>query len=107
MGAALPNRSVARGDSRCPRRDATPDGPPFLIMPGSRVRVPPCYCLTFLARWRADSSTLAVGLAAELTLSDQLLCDLFDDQVNVVQIVGADRRVIVLFTRGDLPKRLL
>jgi len=50
---------------------------------------------------------LAVGLAAELTLSDQLLCDLFDDQVNVVQMVGADRRVSVLFTREDLPKRLL
>jgi len=47
------------------------------------------------------------GPAAELTLSNQLLCDLFDDQVNVVQILDGDRRGSLLFTRGEGPKRLL
>jgi len=48
-----------------------------------------------------------IGPAAELTLSNQFLCDLFDDQVNVVQIVDGDRRGSLLFTRGEGPKRLL
>jgi hypothetical protein len=46
------------------------------------------------------------GPAAELSLSNQLLCDLFDDQVNVVQVLDGERRQSALFTRGDGPKRL-
>lgn len=37
----------------------------------------------------------------QLTVRDHVLCDLFDDQVNIVQVsLGADKRTI-LFTPGD------
>jgi len=35
-----------------------------------------------------------------------ILCDLFDDQMNIVQLVSGDEKRSVLFTRGDALERL-
>ena len=36
-----------------------------------------------------------------LELSDQMLCELFDDQINIVQTVAGAQRASMLFTKGD------
>jgi hypothetical protein len=36
-----------------------------------------------------------------LKLSDQMLCELFDDQINIVQTVAGAKRASMLFTKGD------
>jgi hypothetical protein len=36
-----------------------------------------------------------------LKLSDQMLCDLFDDQINIVQSAAGAKRTSILFTKGD------
>ena len=36
-----------------------------------------------------------------LELSDQMLCELFDDQINIVQSVAGGRHASMLFTKGD------
>lgn len=48
----------------------------------------------------------ARGGAESLRLRDAMLCELFADQVNVVQGTVAGARRSVLFTRGDAPKSL-
>jgi hypothetical protein len=42
-----------------------------------------------------------------LRLSDQMLCELFDDQINIVQTVAGDKRASMLFTKGDGAKRAM
>lgn len=42
-----------------------------------------------------------------LALSDQMLCELFDDQINIVQAVVGAKRASMLFTKGDGPKRAM
>ena len=55
--------------------------------------------------WICVEANSAEGLAS-LKVRNSVLCDLFDDQVNVVQgVVGGARRS-VLFTRGDKAKAL-
>lgn len=44
--------------------------------------------------------------AQELRGRNAMLCDLFDDQVNIVQFVTGAQKHSVLFTRGDGLKRL-
>ena len=48
----------------------------------------------------------ARGTAAPSTLqlSDQMLCELFDDQINIVQTVSGERHASALFTKGDRAK---
>ncbi|HXT18476.1 MAG TPA: DUF6702 family protein [Gemmatimonadaceae bacterium] len=46
------------------------------------------------------------GSPRALRLADSLLCDLFDDQVNVVQIIDGGERRSMLFVRGDRAKPL-
>jgi hypothetical protein len=46
-------------------------------------------------------------LPAEVTLSDQMLCELFDDQINIVQTVAGTKRASMLFTKGDGAKRAM
>ena len=41
-----------------------------------------------------------------LGVSDQMLCELFDDQVNIVQAVAGARHATMLFTKGDGVKRV-
>ena len=42
-----------------------------------------------------------------LVLSDQMLCELFDDQINIVQSVAGAQRTSMLFTKGDGAKRAM
>jgi hypothetical protein len=42
-----------------------------------------------------------------LTLSDQMLCELFDDQINIVQSAAGAKHTSMLFTKGDGPKRAM
>jgi len=42
-----------------------------------------------------------------LELFDQMLCELFDDQVNIVQSVAGAKRTSMLFTTGDGAKRIM
>ena len=45
----------------------------------------------------------ATGTASPntLRLSDQMLCELFDDQINIVQTVSGEKHASALFTKGD------
>ena len=45
--------------------------------------------------------------AEALRLSDQMLCELFDDQVNIVQTAAGPQHASILFTKGDGVKRAL
>ena len=42
-----------------------------------------------------------------LELSDQMLCELFDDQINIVQAVSGEKHASMLFTKGDGAKRAM
>ena len=55
--------------------------------------------------WICVEAPSAMGLAA-LKVRNAILCDLFDDQVNVVQGIMAGSRRSVLFTKGDRAKPL-
>jgi len=64
------------------------------------------------SRRSADLLWLCVRAATgatlrSLTISDQMLCELFDDQVNIVQSVDGESTGSVLFTKGEGAKRLL
>jgi hypothetical protein len=48
-----------------------------------------------------------IASASTLTLSDQMLCELFDDQINIVQSVAGEKHTSTLFTKGDGAKRAL
>ena len=48
----------------------------------------------------------ADGASGDLSVADQMLCELFADQVNIVQAVAGGRKASVLFTKGDGRKRL-
>lgn len=54
--------------------------------------------------WLCVRATSVAG-PASLRLSDQMLCELFDDQVNIVQTTLNGQRASMLFTKGDGPKR--
>ena len=43
----------------------------------------------------------------DLKLSDQMLCELFDDQINIVQSAAGEKHASMLFTKGDGPKSVL
>ena len=62
---------------------------------GSR-RVGDLLWLCVRARSAAAPSTLQ--------LSDQMLCELFDDQINIVQTVSGEKHTSTLFTKGDRAK---
>ena len=50
--------------------------------------------------WLCVRASSASPLSA-LKLSDQMLCELFDDQINIVQTVSGAKRASMLFTKGD------
>lgn len=41
-----------------------------------------------------------------VSVRDAVLCEVFSDQVNIVQVAGGREATSILFTRGDGPKRL-
>ncbi len=55
--------------------------------------------------WLCLAARGAPGLAG-LTVSNRLLVELFDDQVNIVQADADGRRLSLLFTKGDGAKAL-
>lgn len=55
--------------------------------------------------WICVEATSAEGLAP-LKVRNAILCDLFDDQVNVIQGAVAGVRRSILFTKGDRAKAL-
>jgi hypothetical protein len=48
-----------------------------------------------------------VGPPTALELSDQMLCELFDDQINIVQSAAGAKHTSMLFTKGDGAKRAM
>jgi len=52
--------------------------------------------------WLCAEAT--VGPARRLALRDQMLCELFADQVNVVRVTDGGMTKSLLFTRGDRDK---
>ena len=55
--------------------------------------------------WICVEATAPAGLASVL-VRNAMLCDQFEDQVNIVQATYAGSRHSVMFTRGDRPKPL-
>jgi hypothetical protein len=43
---------------------------------------------------------------AGLRVRNSVLCELYDDQVNIVQASGGGRRTSLLFTKGDGAKKI-
>jgi hypothetical protein len=56
--------------------------------------------------WLCVRATNAPALTA-LKLSDQMLSELFDDQINIVQSVAGDKHASMLFTKGDGAKSVM
>lgn len=64
------------------------------------------------ARITADVAWLCVeadvpGDARRVTLHNQLLCERYSDQVNIVQLAISSPERSMLFVKGDLPKRII
>jgi hypothetical protein len=73
----------------------------FRVSDGAGRPVPVAWCGS---RREGDVLWLCVktaGSSEHLSVADQMLCDLFEDQVNIVQSVVGDRKMSVLFTKGD------
>lgn len=51
--------------------------------------------------WLCTEATLTADQLRHLTLGDQMLCELFSDQVNVVRVTDGAATRSMLFTRGD------
>jgi hypothetical protein len=81
----------------------------FLVSDASGHAVPLMWCGS---RRAGDVVWLCVRAehapaAAALRLSDQVLFELFDDQINIVQTAAGEEHASVLFTKGDGAKRAL
>lgn len=99
-----------RGGSAMPNDDRVSDAAAFAYVSGTfRLRdasgrdVPLSWCgsrrandLLWLCVRAANASAPEV-----LELSDQMLCELFDDQINIVQSVAGEKHASMLFTKGD------
>lgn len=105
-----------RSGAAAPDDDRVPDAAAFayvartfaLLDPTGRI-VPLAWCGSRRAGdvlWLCVRAT-SVSQPASLRLSDQMLCELFDDQVNIVQSTLQGQRSSMLFTKGDGPKRAM
>jgi hypothetical protein len=102
-----------RAGSKTPDDDRVADADAFKyvtntlrIIDGSGRAVPLAWCGS---RRAGDVLWLCVRASSvappnTLELSDQMLCELFDDQINIVQAVAGTKRASMLFTKGDGPK---
>lgn len=54
--------------------------------------------------WLCTETTIAATNPHRLSLRDQMLCELFADQVNVVRVTDGATMRSMLFTRGDAGK---
>lgn len=57
--------------------------------------------------WICVRTASVTAAPSALRLSDQMLCELFDDQVNIVQSVAGAKHTSMLFTKGDVAKSAL
>jgi hypothetical protein len=57
--------------------------------------------------WLCSEATVTAEQLRRLTLRDQMLCELFSDQVNVVRVTDGASTRSVLFTRGDGAKAIV
>lgn len=81
----------------------------FRVTDANGRTVPLAWCGS---RRAADVLWLCVRAAnvqapSAVRVSDQMLCELFDDQINIVQATVGARHASVLFTKGDGAKSLL
>jgi hypothetical protein len=75
----------------------------FRIMNAAGRAVPLAWCGSRRAGdvlWLCVRAT-NVAPPNALMLSDQMLCELFDDQINIVQSAAGARHTSMLFTKGD------
>lgn len=56
--------------------------------------------------WLCVRATSGAPLAS-MKLADQMLSELFDDQINIVQTVAGEKHASMLFTKGDGAKSIL
>lgn len=78
----------------------------FLVSDASGHAVPLAWCGS---RRAGDVLWLCVRVMNTappnaVMISDQMLCELFDDQVNIVQTTEGAKRASMLFTKGDRAK---
>jgi hypothetical protein len=104
-----------RGGATTPNDDRVTDAAAFAYVSSTfRLNdaaghaVPLAWCgsrrandLLWLCVRAANASTPEV-----LELSDQMLCELFDDQINIVQSAAGEKRASRLFTKGDGAKKV-
>ena len=57
--------------------------------------------------WLCTEATVSGESAQRLTLRDQMLCELFADQVNVARVTDGATTRSMLFTRGDGAKKIV
>ena len=57
--------------------------------------------------WLCAEARVTADQLRHLALRDQMLCELFPDQVNVVRVTDGASTRSVLFTRGDAAKSIL
>ena len=81
----------------------------FKVTDASGRVVPLVWCGSRRANdllWLCVRATNAPAPTA-LKLSDQMLSELFDDQINIVQSVAGDKHASMLFTKGDGAKSVM
>ena len=81
----------------------------FRLSDASGRAVPLAWCGSRRANDLLWLCVRAANAAAPTTikLSDQMLCELFDDQINIVQSVAGDKHASMLFTKGDGAKSVM
>jgi hypothetical protein len=105
-----------RGGAVAPNDDRVSDAAAFAYVSStfklsdeSGRAVPLAWCGSRRANdllWLCVRATSASTPRA-LKLSDQMLNELFDDQINIVQSVAGDKHASMLFTKGDAPKSVM
>jgi hypothetical protein len=81
----------------------------FRFIDASGRAVPLAWCGSRRANdllWLCVRAASVAGPSA-MKLSDQMLCELFDDQINIVQSVAGEKHTSMLFTKGDGAKNAL
>jgi uncharacterized protein DUF6702 len=109
LAAAVAKRkgAPAPGDDRVSDADAmTYVSGTFLASGRDGRALPLAWCGSRRAGdvlWLCVRVTNAASPTA-MTISDQMLCELFDDQINIVQATAGAKHASMLFTKGDRAK---
>jgi hypothetical protein len=102
--------AAKHGGARAPDDDRVTDSAAFAYV-SSTFRLTDAAGRPVVLQWCGSRRTndllwLCVRAASTsspraLELSDQMLCELFDDQINIVQAVSGEKHASSLFTKGD------